>query len=56
MEPEPQPAGIAFPATIDPAPAGAATAHAQPLEDEANMPRWLRPSVQAARQGRYIRD
>jgi len=50
-------AGTVFPPTIDPpAATEPAPTHRRVLEDEANMPRWLRPSVQAARQGRYIKD
>ncbi|HSM38759.1 MAG TPA: hypothetical protein VK838_05445 [Candidatus Limnocylindrales bacterium] len=51
------PSRILFPAALTPStPQGDTSARPRRHEDESNMPRWLRPSVQAARQGRLDDD
>ena len=51
-------AGQGMVEALEPPPAPAAASPASELvpPDEVNMPRWLRPSVQAARQGRGPRS
>jgi hypothetical protein len=50
--------GVTVPGVTAPPPPGdGAPEPARPLRrDEENMPRWLRPSVQAGRQGRSLED
>lgn len=52
----PAAAGIPFPSAEPAEPSPGQAPERRTMENEANMPRWLRPSVQAARQRRYTKD